>query len=203
MKLITIKLILTFLSLPFIYADTLKVGVDKEFSFINEAVKAASPGDKIKIYPGYYDEFVIIENKNNLKISAKNGVTIKHVLIRNCKNIKLKRLFTKLHINNCENVDVEDLVSIYTFPDPHPFHGVQVSFSNKVEIEDSVFIGSFQNSIVVYASSDVEIEDCYIELSRFNAIFLCESTDIELEDNIFVNVANEISDYCPNNQDDD
>ena len=57
------------------WGGTLEVGLEKPYQTIQAAVDDARPGDTILVYEGYYEESVLVTT-NNLKIIAKDGVTV-------------------------------------------------------------------------------------------------------------------------------
>lgn len=90
-----------------------------DYETIQQAVDAASPGDKIKVCPGIYDEQVSIENKTDLTIQKStvsnppdNRVIIqKNGMVENAENIlSSKPIAAGIAVIDSTNITLQDIV---------------------------------------------------------------------------------------------
>lgn len=129
---------------------------DADFTSIQAAVTAASPGDKIKVCAGTYEEQVRIDGKDRLKLEAeKRGgdVTIKFPPLTTPPN-------ALVHIRNSDDVDVRGFVisGPFFFPGcaggPDVNRGIFVDNSEQAKITDNLITGIKNANPALYGCQD-------------------------------------------------
>ena len=117
--------------------------VPSQFPTIQAAVDFASPGDKVRIADGVYDEGVMVEGKFDLAIKGDDGVFVRMIWVDGCAQVSVKEItYTEtsdfqLIVSNSNGVDVR----FSTFQNGQ--QGVGVFSSKNVNVRDSdvMFLG--------------------------------------------------------------
>jgi len=150
-----------------------------DFTTIQEAVDAASPGDTIIVYPGTYTENVDV-NKDHLTIQSENGADSTIVQAANPDDHVFEITADYVNINGFTVTGATEWVFL-----PYPLSGIYLNHVDHCGIFDSIFLVNERGICLDSSSTNVITGNEIVDNNRCGLDLEYSSNNNEIANNSF------------------
>lgn len=141
-----------------------KITVPDDYPTIQAAVDAATPGMKIKVKAGVYDEYVFVDVAG-VRITAEGTVTV-----------------ILGFVVAANNVQIDGFIIDHDLATTHPDEGILVNSASGVKIEDNWIRGS-AFSVLLVGSTNCTVKDNYITGAGAQGVRLANAGNNTIDEN--------------------
>lgn len=165
-------------------AASFKVGVDQDYSSIQDAVDAASAGDTVIVYPGTYEDdngelaAVTINKSLKLKAKSKKGDPLKQVVIVPAPGQLHGILVEGTEMANVEGVQIKGF-TVQGFPK----NGIWLRYVDGFKIDGNTSIDNAENGIWPTLSANGQVKKNVSYGSDDSALWVEGSTEVRVLSN--------------------